>query len=123
MTGNKSEGNTLLSVGADLRDDVFSHGQAYVIASRVPTAAQFGVLVSPDRIITRGDATVVTLMTNVMFPKLLPGGAGVAQPAPGPLPAAAPLPPDLPSDIQRDVDALLAWQLPAGGRAVADYGI
>ena len=73
LTGNKSQGKTLQCVGADLRDDVFSHGQAYVIASRVPAAHQLGVLVHPDRIVRRGDGATLALMTNVMFPELLRG--------------------------------------------------
>ena len=35
MTINKSQGGTFLSVGFDLTTPVFSHGQAYVAASRV----------------------------------------------------------------------------------------
>ena len=62
-----SQGKTLQCVGADLRDDVFSHGQAYVIVSRVPAAHQFGVLVHPDRIVRRDNGTDLALMTNVVF--------------------------------------------------------
>ncbi len=72
-----SQGKTLQCVGADLRDDVFSHGQAYVIVSRVPAAHQFGVLVHPDRIVRRGDGTDLALMTNVVFPEPLARCVGV----------------------------------------------
>jgi hypothetical protein len=107
LTGNKSQGKTLQCVGADLRDDVFSHGQAYVIASRVPAAHQFGVLVHPDRIVRRGDGTDLALMTNVVFPELLRGGAGAAPPVPLP---ELPVPPVLPADIQLQVADMQAWQ-------------
>ena len=86
-------------VGADLRDDVPSHGQAYVIviASRsVPAAHQFVVLVRPDCVPRRGNGTDLALMTNVVFPELLRGGASAAPPVPLP---ELPVPPVLPAGM------------------------
>ena len=50
---------------------MFGHGQQYVAEGRVCKAEDFGVLVSPARIITRPDGTVVTLVMNVVYPELL----------------------------------------------------
>ena len=65
----KAQGKTFVRAGADYRTaDVFGHGQQYVAQGRVCRAEDFGVLVSPARIITRPDGTVVTLVMNVVYP-------------------------------------------------------
>ena len=61
MTINKSQGQSLRTVGVDLRSSVFSHGQLYVALSRVTSAAGLKVLL-PER-------THTTL--NVVYPEIL----------------------------------------------------
>lgn len=51
VTINKSQGQTLTTVGLDLRDDVFCHGQLYVALSRTTASANIRCLVRPERLI------------------------------------------------------------------------
>lgn len=51
LTINKSQGQTLNTVGVDLRNDVFAHGQLYVALSRVRTSRNIKVLVPLSKII------------------------------------------------------------------------
>ncbi|XP_054256904.1 uncharacterized protein LOC128981934 [Macrosteles quadrilineatus] len=50
MTGHKSQGQTIDRVGVDLRSDCFTHGQLYVLLSRVRHPDHIVVLVRPDRV-------------------------------------------------------------------------
>ncbi|XP_054287572.1 uncharacterized protein LOC129003305 [Macrosteles quadrilineatus] len=50
MTGHKSQGQTIDSVGVDLRTDCFTHGQLYVLLSRVRHPDHIVVLVHPERV-------------------------------------------------------------------------
>lgn len=50
MTGHKSQGQTIEYVGVDLRTDCFTHGQLYVLLSRVRRPDDIVVLVPPDRV-------------------------------------------------------------------------
>lgn len=47
MTINKSQGQTLWSVGIDLRTPVFSHGQLYVALSRITAPNRLKILLPP----------------------------------------------------------------------------
>ena len=51
MTINKSQGQTLKSVGVWLRGQVFGHGQLYVACSRVssPSQLKFAVMREPNQ--------------------------------------------------------------------------
>jgi ATP-dependent exoDNAse (exonuclease V) alpha subunit len=49
MTINKSQGQSLQTVGVDLRTAVFSHGQLYVALSRVTDVGRLMVLNGPGR--------------------------------------------------------------------------
>ena len=49
VTVNKSQGQTLYKVGFDLRDDLFYHGQLYVVLSRTTCSANIMCLVRPER--------------------------------------------------------------------------
>lgn len=51
LTINKSQGQTLNTVGVDLRNDVFAHGQLYVALSRVRSSNNIRVLVPVNRVI------------------------------------------------------------------------
>lgn len=50
LTINKAQGQTLSCVGADLRGDVFSHGQLYVLYGRVRRSCDLRVLVPAQRV-------------------------------------------------------------------------
>ena len=67
MTINKSQGQTLNTVGVDLRSDVFAHGQLYVALSRARGASKIMVLVNADRI----TASKTALTANATIPQFI----------------------------------------------------
>ena len=66
MTGHKSQGQTIDSVGVDLRTDVFTHGQLYVLLSRVRHPDDIVVLVRPDNV-----QEGVAYAKNIVYDELL----------------------------------------------------
>lgn len=62
MTINKSHGQTLRSVGLDLRGDVFCRGQFYVAVSRTTSRDNIICLVEPERLIDN-----VPHVSNVVY--------------------------------------------------------
>ena len=62
MTVNKSQGQSLKTVGVDLRTSAFTHGQLYVALSRVTSAQGVTVLLSEN-----GDGKT----NNVVYPEVL----------------------------------------------------
>ena len=68
MTINKSQGQTLTTVGLDLRNPCFSHGQLYVGLSRVTDVRRLSVLFKG---FTRGNVQEECLTANVIFPEVL----------------------------------------------------
>jgi ATP-dependent DNA helicase PIF1 len=65
MTINKSQGQTLSHVGLHLVDDVFSHGQLYVVFSRTKAPANIKVQL-PNNVHGR-----IGLMRNVVYEEAL----------------------------------------------------
>ena len=66
MTINKSQGQTLETVGIYLKKPVFAHGQLYVALSRVTNRNNVHVLIEGQDADTRYDCT-----TNVVYPEIL----------------------------------------------------
>jgi len=66
MTGHKSQGQTIDFVGVDLRTDVFTHGQLYVMLSRVRRPEDIVVLVRPERVLGG-----VACTKNIVYDQLL----------------------------------------------------
>jgi PIF1-like helicase/Helicase len=64
MTINKSQGQTMNTVGIDLRDRIFSHGQLYVALSRVQSVSNLYILLP-------GTPGIDPLMSNEVWPELL----------------------------------------------------
>ena len=62
MTVNKSQGQSLIQVGVDLRTDAFTHGQLYVALSRVTTLDGLTLLPS---------STTPTVISNIVYPEVL----------------------------------------------------
>ncbi|KAK5809394.1 hypothetical protein F5H01DRAFT_381776 [Linnemannia elongata] len=67
MIINKSQGQTLDTVGIYLKKPVFAHGQLYVALSRVTNRNNVHVLIEGQEADTRYDCT-----TNVVYPEILP---------------------------------------------------
>ena len=61
ITINKAQGQSLSTVGVDLRQQCFTHGQLYVALSRVTNVSQLSLLLSPG----------VTTLHNVVYPEVL----------------------------------------------------
>lgn len=66
MSGHKSQGQTIDFVGADLRTDCFTHGQLYVLLSRVRSPQDVLVLVLERRV--HGG---VAFVKNIVYEDLL----------------------------------------------------
>lgn len=49
MTVHRSQGQTIDRAGLDLRSDCFTHGQLYVMLSRVRAPKDIRVLVPPEK--------------------------------------------------------------------------
>ena len=66
MTVNKSQRQTLHTVGFDLRDHLFSHGQLYVALSRARGRQHMHCLVQTQRILD-----TIAYVADIVFPALL----------------------------------------------------
>ncbi|XP_028104633.1 ATP-dependent DNA helicase PIF1-like [Camellia sinensis] len=64
---NKSQGQTLETVGIYLSQPVFSHGQLYVVLSRATTLAKLRILIEPQD----SDSDETNSTTNIVFHELL----------------------------------------------------
>ena len=80
VTVNKSQGQTLSTVGLDLRDDVFCHGQLYVALSRTTCSANIVCLVRPERLING-----VPHVANCVFEPFITAATGLGLPQFSPL--------------------------------------
>jgi ATP-dependent exoDNAse (exonuclease V) alpha subunit len=63
MTVNKSQGQSLSTVGVDLRSSAFTHGQLYVALSRVTSLNGLTLLFSEDNLQGTTD--------NIVYPEVL----------------------------------------------------
>ena len=63
MTINKAQGQSLQHVGLDLQTPVFTHGQFYVVVSRVTSVHNIKAIWNPDV-----DNSVTT---NIVYPEVL----------------------------------------------------
>ncbi len=72
MTGHKSQGQTIEHAGVDLRTDCFTHGQLYVLLSRVRHPDHIVVLVHRKEL-RKELPTQRTLCTLISFFNLFPG--------------------------------------------------
>jgi replication factor A1 len=64
MTINKSQGQTLDFVGLYLKTPVFSHGQLYVVVSRVISRQSLKILIVNE------DGTCGSQTKNVVYPEV-----------------------------------------------------
>ena len=62
MTVKKSQGQSLETVGVDLRTDAFTHGQLYVALSRVTSLGGLTLLPSSN---------TPTVISNIVYPEVL----------------------------------------------------
>ena len=67
ITVNKSQGQSLSTVGVDLRHAVFTHGQLYVALSRVTTVAGLSILLPPP--VDAADPARTAI--NIVYPEVL----------------------------------------------------
>ena len=65
MTINKSQGQSLKTVGIDLRSPVFTHGQLYVALSRVTSVSGLYMLLDTK------DGVKSTKTENIVYPEIL----------------------------------------------------
>ena len=61
MTINKAQGQSLMHVGINIQDEVFSHGQLYVAMSRATSATRMKVLLPTSMSGTEG------MCKNIVF--------------------------------------------------------
>ncbi|KAI5751525.1 hypothetical protein M8J77_008223 [Diaphorina citri] len=66
MSGHKSQGQTIDYVGVDLRTDCFTHGQLYVLLSRVRSPQDIVVL-APENRVHAGVAYVKNIVYNELL--------------------------------------------------------
>ena len=65
MTINKSQGQSIINVGIDLRSPVFSHGQLYVALSRCTSSNRIKVVFPED--------SNTTNTSNIVYKEVLSG--------------------------------------------------
>ena len=68
MTYDRSQGQSLIKVGIDIRNPSFSHGHTYVAFSRVRDSQNLITFCNSDQIISEINGVSVT---NVVYPSLL----------------------------------------------------
>ena len=68
MTINKSQGQTMSSVGVYLSNPIFTHGQLYVACSRVTSRQALKILVGKEK---DGQPTDTTITKNIVYPEVL----------------------------------------------------
>ena len=74
MTTNKSQGQSFNQILLDLSDDSFSHGQAYVAASRVRRYDKIRLIVRPDMLMEYDDGNttkIIPMIVNTVFPSVI----------------------------------------------------
>ncbi len=71
MTINKSQGQTMQTVGVHLPDAVFGHGQLYVALSRVGSPQSITVLVHDTQNQGRFQGLDGVYTQNVVYPEVL----------------------------------------------------
>ena len=64
MTINKSQGQTLTTVGVYLKKPVFTHGQLYVAISRVTSKNGLKILIEHD------DGNCTDTTKNIVYPEV-----------------------------------------------------
>ena len=64
MTINKSQGQTLSTVGVYLKKPVFTHGQLYVAISRVTSNKGLKILIENE------DGTCTDTTKNIVYPEV-----------------------------------------------------
>ena len=64
MTINKSQGQTLTTVGVYLKKAVFTHGQLYVAISRVTSKNGLKILIEDD------DGNCTDTTKNIVYPEV-----------------------------------------------------
>lgn len=74
MTTNKSQGQSFDQILLDLSTDSFSHGQAYVAASRVRRYDKIRLIVRPDMLMeydTVEAVSTIPMIVNTVFPSVI----------------------------------------------------
>jgi hypothetical protein len=84
ITGNKSQGATLIKCLADTRHEPFAHGVGYVMASRTTSSKTLGYLHAPLPEGEEGRGTFVNyVLQRALAPGVLAGGEARQRAAPG----------------------------------------
>jgi len=65
MTTNKSQGQALSKVGLYIPDPVFTHGQLYIVVSKVKTKKKWLKMLILDE-----DGDVTSITTNVVYKEI-----------------------------------------------------